>query len=162
MATLSEITIPSSIGEIIHFPRGESGADSTSAASGPNGSAQTNDKGSDTHTVLLRSFAFVKDEPPAPQAMLIEDVIPLEGLTFIGGQSSAGKTFVAILLAACAATGKPFFGREVKERVGSVIVAAEGRSMLRSRILAALKELDIADDENMPIAWLKEIPDFSN
>ena len=103
----------------------------------------------------------MNDAPAAPQAMLIDDVLPLEGLPFIGGQSSAGKTFIAILMAACAATQKPFFGREVRERVGSVIVAAEGRAMLRSRILAALQKLD-AQAENVPIAWVKETPDFSN
>jgi hypothetical protein len=109
----------------------------------------------------LRSFAFIDDAPPAPQPMLIEDVLPRDGLTFIGGQSSAGKSFIAVLMAACAATGKPFFGREVRETVGSVIVAAEGRAMLRNRILAALKELDV-EAENVPISWLKGIPDFSN
>jgi hypothetical protein len=109
---------------------------------------------------LSRSFAFLNDVPAAPQAMLIDGVIPLDGLPFIGGQSSAGKTFIAILMAVCAATGKPFFSNEVKERVGSAIVAAEGRSMLQSRILAALKELDAGDD--VPIAWVKSVPDFSD
>jgi hypothetical protein len=111
---------------------------------------------------LLLGFAFLNEAPAAPQAMLIEDVLPLEGLPFIGGQSSAGKTFIAVLMAACAATGKPFFGHEVTERVGSVIVAAEGKAMLRSRILAALKELGVDAEAEVPIAWVKEIPDFSN
>ena len=44
---------------------------------------------------LLRGFAFLNEAPAAPQAMLIEGVLPLEGLPFIGGQSSAGKTFIA-------------------------------------------------------------------
>ena len=116
----------------------------------------------ETNTDLLRGFAFLNEAPAAPQAMLIEDVLPLEGLPFIGGQSSAGKTFIAILMAACAATQKPFFGHEVTERVGSVIVAAEGKAMLRSRILAALKELGVDAETEVPIAWVKEIPDFSN
>ena len=116
----------------------------------------------ETNTDLLRGFAFLNEAPAAPQAMLIEDVLPLEGLPFIGGQSSAGKTFIAILMAACAATQKPFFGHEVTERVGSVIVAAEGKAMLRSQILAALKELGVDAETEVPIAWVKEIPDFSN
>ena len=91
--------------------------------------------------------------------MLIEGVMPLEGLPFIGGQSSAGKTFVAILIAACAASGKMLFGHAVNERVGSVIVAAEGKAMLRARIAAAMKELGI--EENAPIAWVKQVPDFN-
>ena len=62
----------------------------------------------------LAKFVFSGDEPPAPQTMLIDGVMPLQGLPFIGGQSSAGKTFIAVMLACCAATGKPFMGREVK------------------------------------------------
>jgi hypothetical protein len=107
----------------------------------------------------LGNFAFVGDETPSPQKMLIDSVIPLEGLPFIGGQSSAGKTFIAILIAVCAASGKPLFGHEVNERVGSVIVAAEGRAMLRARIGAAMKELGIEGD--IALAWVKRVPDFN-
>jgi hypothetical protein len=108
----------------------------------------------------LANFIFMGDDKPAPQRMLIEGVMPLEGLPFIGGQSSAGKTFVAVLLAACAATGKPFFGREVKERIGSVIIAAEGKAMLNARVAAALSGLGVT--ERAPIAWAKQVPDFSS
>jgi hypothetical protein len=107
----------------------------------------------------LINFVFAGDNKPTPQRMLIEGVMPLEGLPFIGGQSSAGKTFVATLLAACAATGRTFFGREVKERVGTVIIAAEGRAMLNARIAAALADLGIS--EKTPIAWVKQVPDFN-
>jgi hypothetical protein len=108
----------------------------------------------------LANFVFVSDEIPSPQKMLIEGVMPLEGLPFIGGQSSAGKTFIAILIAVCAASGSPLFGREeVKERLGSVIVAAEGKGMLRARIAAAMKELGIEGD--IPVAWVKQVPDFN-
>jgi hypothetical protein len=108
----------------------------------------------------LNNFMFISDEhSPSPQKMLIEGAMPLEGLPFIGGQSSAGKTFIAILIAVCAASGKPFFEHEVKERVGSVIVAAEGKGMLRARIAAAMKELGVEGD--IPVAWVKQVPDFN-
>src|SRR5262245_10643566 len=84
--------------------------------------------------------------------------MPLQGLPFVGGQSSAGKTFIAIMLACCAASGKPFMGREVKKRVGTVIVAAEGRGMLQARIAAALSELGVTG--KLPISWVKAVPDF--
>src|SRR5262249_31742620 len=115
----------------------------------------------DEPDLLLKSFGFLADAPAKPQPMLIADILPLEGLPFIGGQSSAGKTFIAVLMAACAATGQPFFGHAIKERVGSVIIAAEGRGMLPNRIRAALKELE-ADPDHAAIVWLKETPDFSN
>ena len=108
----------------------------------------------------LANFVFMGSEKPSPQKMLIEGVMPLEGLPFIGGQSSAGKTFVAVLLAACAATGKPFLGREVKERVGTVIIAAEGKAKLNDRISAAMIELGV-DEKKVPIAWVKQMPNFN-
>ena len=107
----------------------------------------------------LANFIFSGDEPPAPQAMLIDGVMPLQGLPFIGGQSSAGKTFIAVMLACCAATGKTFMGRDVKQQVGSVIVAAEGKAMLAARISAALNTLGIT--ERVPVSWIKQVPDFS-
>jgi AAA domain/Primase C terminal 2 (PriCT-2) len=114
---------------------------------------------SDRSADPLNNFIFVGDAKPSPQKMLIDAVMPLEGLPFIGGQSSAGKTFVAILIAVCAASSSPLFGHEVKERVGSVIVAAEGKGMLAARIAAAMKELGIEGD--IPVAWVKQVPDFN-
>jgi hypothetical protein len=111
-------------------------------------------------STLLANFVFVGDESPAPQKMLIDGVMPAEGLPFVGGQSSAGKTFISILMATCVASLKPFFGRTVNERVGTVIVAAEGKGMLRSRIDAAMHELGI--NEDLPIAWVKQVPDFNS
>jgi hypothetical protein len=108
----------------------------------------------------LANFVFMGNDKPSPQKMLVEGVIPLEGLPFIGGQSSAGKTFVAVLLAACAATGKPLFDHEVRERVGTVIIAAEGKAMLNARIAAALIDLGVEEKE-VPIAWVKQVPDFN-
>ena len=108
----------------------------------------------------LAKLVFMGNDKPSPQKMLVEGVMPLEGLPFIGGQSSAGKTFVAVLLAACAATGKPFFDGEVRERVGTVIIAAEGKAMLNARIAAALIDLGVEEKE-VPIAWVKQVPDFN-
>jgi len=56
----------------------------------------------------------------------------MKGVAFIGGQSGAAKTFVVVDLALSLATGMPFFGRVVEERVGVVIVVSEGQSMMGS------------------------------
>jgi AAA domain len=104
------------------------------------------------------NFCFDGDQLPAPRKMLIPDVMPAEGIAFIGGQSGAGKTFIAILMSVCLASGKSFFGRQVKERVGAVIVAAEGKGMVPARIAAAKRELGI--EEPLPIAWLRTLPNF--
>jgi AAA domain len=48
----------------------------------------------------------------------------------------------------------------VKERVGTIIIAAEGKAMLNARIAAALIELGVEEKE-VPIAWVKQVPDFN-
>jgi hypothetical protein len=62
-------------------------------------------------------------------------------------------------MAVCLASGQDFFGRKVKERVGVVFVAAEGRNMFPARIEAAKLELGVK--KSLPIAWPKSLPDFS-
>jgi AAA domain len=104
------------------------------------------------------NFYFDGGQLPAPRKMLIPDVMPAEGIAFIGGQSGAGKTFIAILMAVCLASGRAFFGRRVKERVGVVFVAAEGRNMVPARIEAA--KIDLGVVEPLPIAWPRVLPDF--
>jgi hypothetical protein len=105
------------------------------------------------------NFLFDGDRLPTPRKMLIRDVMPAEGIAFIGGQSGAGKTFIEVLMAVCLSSGKPFFGREVVERVGVIIVAAEGKSMVQARITAAKSELGI--QERLPIAWVRQLPSFN-
>jgi hypothetical protein len=88
---------------------------------------------------------FYGDPAPPPPRELIKGLLPAEGLAFLGGQSSAGKTFILILLAIVLAALEPglFFGRRRKERVGVLIVAAEGHSTLEARLRAATKHLGI-------------------
>lgn len=94
---------------------------------------------------------FYGDPAPPPLRELIKGLLPAEGLAFLGGQSSAGKTFILILLAIVLAALEPrlFFGRRRKERVGVLIVAAEGHSTLEARLRAATKHLGI--EGSLPI-----------
>ena len=107
---------------------------------------------------LAAIFTFLGDAPVAPPRELIKGLIPAGGIVVTGGQSSAGKTFVQIHKSICLATGRAYFGHNVVERVGTVLVAAEGRSLLPNRFGAALAKLSIAD--KLPITWLKALPDF--
>lgn len=107
----------------------------------------------------ISGVTFDGDEPPAPERMLVKGLVPYLGVTFIGGQSGAGKTFLAVDLAVSLASGEPFFGRKVCERVGVVIVAAEGGGTIKNRVHVARNAK--AAGEILPIAWLKSAPDFS-
>ena len=108
---------------------------------------------------LTEVFTFAGDIPPAPPRELIKKLLPADGVVITGGQSSAGKTFLDIHKAVCLATGLPFFGRKIVERVGTVFVAAEGRALLPNRFAAALKHIEM--NEKLPIAWIRQLPDFS-
>jgi len=108
---------------------------------------------------VAKVFAFLGDAPHAPPRELINGLIPAEGVAVVGGQSTAGKTFVEIHKSICLATATPYFEHKIIERVGTVFVAAEGRALLPNRFAATLMKLSI--EARLPITWPKLLPDFS-
>jgi hypothetical protein len=109
---------------------------------------------------LAATFTFHGDAPASPPRQLIKNLLPAEGVAVTGGQSGAGKTFIEIHKAVCLSTTFPFFGHKVVERVGTAFVAAEGRGLIPNRFSAALTAKEITD--KLPIAWIKQLPDFSS
>jgi hypothetical protein len=109
---------------------------------------------------LLDGWSFDGDALPEPPPMLIKRLVPLDGITFVGGQSGAGKTFIVIDLAVSVASGEPFFGHKVTERVGVAIFAAEGASTIASRVTVARNHK--AHGEILPIAWLGAVPNLAD
>lgn len=114
---------------------------------------------SDHSSDPLADFMFDGTAPTKPPRMLVKSIIPFEGIAFIGGQSGSGKTFVAVDLAVSLASGTPFFGHRVNERVGVVILAAEGSSTIASRICVARESK--TDGTALPIAWRWDVPDLA-
>lgn len=121
-------------------------------------------RGEDVKYALVRAnldgVSFVGRVPIVAPNYLIEGTLPKGGVVFLGGQSGAGRTFIECQIATCLATGEDFFGRAVKERVGVVIMAAEGESTLANRLEAARRERDAA--QFLPIAWRGAIADLFN
>ena len=103
---------------------------------------------------------FDGDAPPTPVPMLVQRAVPQSGVTFLGGQSGAGKSFVAIDLAVAIATGEPFFGLEVIEAGGVIYVAAEGAATLPNRLAAAKAARQI--DRKLPVATVTAVGDLSD
>jgi putative DNA primase/helicase len=89
MANLPEITIPSSIGEIIHFPKGESPTDPPPRLR-PHG---------------LTDFLKLDIKP---REMLLGPILPQKGLAMLYGTRGTGKTMVVLGLAYALATGTSF------------------------------------------------------
>lgn len=98
----------------------------------------------------LTGWAFDGEAPAAPQPMLVKRLLPANGIAFVGGQSGAGKTYIAVDLAVALASQTDFFGFPVRERVGVVIVAGEGAGTIMRRVAAASEARVLAGP--LPIA----------
>lgn len=107
----------------------------------------------------ISGVTFDGDAPVEAPRMLVKGLIPFDGIAFVGGQSGAGKTFAVIDLAVALASGEPFFGRKVCEKVGVVILAAEGGGTIANRVHVARNAK--AFGEILPIAWMANVPDLS-
>jgi hypothetical protein len=101
-------------------------------------------------------FVFDGEASADPPKMLIKKLLPASGIAFIGGQSSAGKTFVSIALAVALAGGTEFFKYRVKERIGVAYIAAEGIGVFAQRVAAAKLAAGIKGP--IPFAWSGSVP----
>lgn len=85
---------------------------------------------------------------------LVKEWLPKEGVVLLAGQSRIGKTFLSLELAGALATGGTFFGRQVRERVGVLILAAEGAGTIAPRLDALrLHRLGGIDVAALPIGF---------
>lgn len=93
---------------------------------------------------------------------LIKRVLPADAglLVFLAGQSGAAKTFMALRMAICLASGKAFLGLPVRETVGVIYVAGEGAGAIDRRVIAAKLHLDI--DTDLALAVVKAVPNLSD
>ncbi|WP_169310721.1 AAA family ATPase [Cereibacter changlensis] len=80
---------------------------------------------------LLRASAMPFLDPE----FAIDGLLEVEVLAVIFGKPAAGKSFVAIDMACCIATGTPYHGRDVKRGL-VVYVAGEGHNGLKRRQMA--------------------------
>jgi AAA domain/RepB DNA-primase from phage plasmid/Primase C terminal 1 (PriCT-1) len=104
----------------------------------------------------MPEFVFDGDVAATPPRMLVKNLLPVSGIAFIGGQSSAGKTFVAIALGVALASGAQFFQHRVKQQVGVLYIAAEGAGNFAARVAAAKIEAGIKGP--IPFAWTSIVP----
>lgn len=88
------------------------------------------------HWQSLHDLNKLPDAAPLVDGVLFEEIV-----TVAYGAPEAGKTFVAVDLACCVATGRPWHGRIVKE--GPVCyVSAEGGRWIKNRFAAWQREHD--------------------
>lgn len=94
-----------------------------------------------------RVWADHGDEWSRDQSWSFYQMLPQTGVVVLNAPPSSGKTFVALELGRCLATGKPFFGVEPDELGGTVYLYAGTEGSGWSQRLAALEE-----DGRLPMA----------
>lgn len=78
---------------------------------------------------------------------LVDRLIEAESLAMLFGDPGCGKSFVALDLAACIATGRPFHGREVRQ--GAVVyICGEGKNGIKRRLMAWEKHNGVSLSEH--------------
>lgn len=80
---------------------------------------------------------------------LVDDWLTTEGVSFVGGRSSCGKSFFALHIAMCTCRGIDLFGLAVR-RCGVVYQAGEGGLGLLDRMEAYAQHFQVPDGEDLP------------
>jgi RecA-family ATPase len=96
------------------------------------------------HPLDLR--ALLASEPEPPQ-MIIPDWLPCGYATLLAGHGGAGKSSIALYLAACIATGRPFFGLAVEQRRVLYLSCEDRTDVLHWRLARIRSHLGIEVDE---------------
>lgn len=110
--------------------------------SGDAGAAATVDARHRLEPYVLRKASELFGDPD-PE-WLIDELFPARGLAIVYGEPSAGKSFLALDLAAAIARGVPWGGREVK--VGTVVYSSlEGQQKMRVEAYVRHHKLDRTD-----------------
>lgn len=99
------------------------------------------------------------DHDPLP--WLIKGVLARGEICMIQGQSGAGKSFVALDMARCMATGKPWNGMKVSGELRVGYLAAEGVASIRRRVQAMLEHFKLKP-EQLDILIIADAPNLAN
>lgn len=87
-----------------------------------------------------RKFIMAGDQvDESEDQWLLHEKFPRKGVGMIVAPSQSGKTFFALKLAECLATGERFFGTAPDEKVATLVLAAEGVFGLSRRMSAYSK-----------------------
>ena len=92
------------------------------------------------------------DVPPIHGARaLVKGMLPEIGVALLGGQSGAGKTFLALDLAGALAEAAPWFGGRIRQPAGAIYLAGEAAASLPRRLETMRRHRGL--EEPLPIAW---------
>lgn len=97
---------------------------------------------------------------PSPRWQ-VQDILPAGGLVGLYGQPGTGKSFIAIDLAMCVASGLPWHGHQVIQQGFVLYISAEGGTGIGKRVQAWLSSNGVSPDA-AHIGWLIEAIPINN
>lgn len=98
-------------------------------------------------------FTFISDVEVKPPNWIVKDFIENESMSMFFGETGSYKTFLALDLGLCVASGKAWHKKEIKDPGTVLYIAGEGKSGISRRCLAWSIENNIPLD-NIPFASL--------
>lgn len=113
----------------------------------------------DAPRFAVQSVHQFLDHDPLP--WLIKGVLARGEICMIQGQSGAGKSFVALDMARCMATGQPWNGMAVTGRLRVGYIAAEGVASIRRRVQAMLRFFNLKEDQ-LSILFIADAPNLAD
>jgi hypothetical protein len=117
--------------------------------------------GQDVDTIDSFPIKHIWDVPePGPLQWLVKDLWTAGGFGFIGGEPKERKSWLALYLAVCVASGIKVFNRWEVQRGRVLIFSAEGGAGLvrrRTGLMARALELDVGDASTLDLHVL-DIP----
>ena len=108
-------------------------------------------------TFRLKGINEIRRQP-APLQYLIEDYLIKTGIVMLIGDSGLGKTFLAMMIGLCIATGRSFMGKDVAQGP-TVYINAEGHTGMTYRVRAWEQENGTLDDD-VPFYLSEQRVDF--
>lgn len=111
----------------------------------------------------FRGVRFENIDTPGPEhSYVIDDWMTEGGKMVVGGASLSGKSFLAIHMAMCIATGMPFFGNKVLMPGLVVYQAGEGETGIRKRFRAWRQYFDVKPGTMIPLYIIEQKIDIFN
>lgn len=112
----------------------------------------------------IESWQSVKDEPVN---WLIQDVIPEKSFVALYGPPASFKSFIAMDIAECIASGRPWLGKEINGTGPVLYIAGEGHGGIGARIAAIKQHHNTPDSAQVyvvrsQINLRSSVEDFTN
>lgn len=99
--------------------------------------------------------------PLDDRSWAIDTLVPEVGTGLISGQWGTLKTFIALELARCVMTARPFLNFDIVRPGGVLLIALEGQSEVAIRIQGAL-EKGTEHHKDAPFYWCDECPPLTD